>query len=274
MSKIKKVLRALWALAKNPWLLNHVLADDKVWLDYLDRHGYPRNGLPVAEWDTLFPGLSENIAPFAFLDGGSLPTDMALLKALASRFPHCAYFEIGTWRGESVANVAAVAKHCYTLNLSGNELLKRGMSEKYVALHGFFSKKLKNITHLEGDSKTFDFGGLNQKFDLIFIDGDHHFEMVRNDTQKVFAHLVHERSIVVWHDYAYHPEKMRPEVFAALWEGTPPEKRNRLVHVAHTLCAVYLPETLPTHSPESPVTPRLKFQVALRAEKISPEKAE
>lgn len=268
MNKIKKAFRALGAVVRNPWLLNHVLADDKVWNDYLQKQGYPANGLPVLEPDTLFPGFSEKIETFAFLDGGSLPTDIALLKGLAKWFPACNYFEIGTWRGESVVNVADVAGHCTTLNLSEKELLQRGLSEKYAALHGFFSKANPLITHLEGDSQTFDFAGLNQKFDLIFIDGDHHFESVKKDTENVFAHLVHDKSIVVWHDYAYHPEKVRPEVFAALYEGTPPEKRKKLVHVANTLCAVYLPEVLPVHPFSAPVTPRLKFRVEISTEKI------
>ena len=268
MMKIKKAFRALGAVVRNPWLLNHVLADDKVWNGYLQKQGYPANGLPVLEPDTLFPGFSETIETFAFLDGGSLPTDIALLKGLAKRFKACNYFEIGTWRGESVVNVADVAGHCTTLNLSEKELLQRGLSEKYAALHGFFSKGNPLITHLEGDSQTFDFAGLKQKFDLIFIDGDHHFESVKKDTENVFAHLVHDKSIVVWHDYAYHPEKVRPEVFAALYEGTPPEKRKKLVHVANTLCAVYLPEVLPVHPLSVPVTPRLNFRVEISTEKI------
>ncbi len=268
INKIKKVLRALGALARNPWLLNHVLADDTVWNGYLRKQGYPANGLPVVELDRLFSGFSEKIETFAFLDGGSLPTDIALLKGLARRFRACNYFEIGTWRGESVVNVADVAVRCTTLNLSEEELLQRGMPQEYASLHGFFSKGNPKITHLEGDSQTFEFAGLKQKFDLIFIDGDHHFKQVKKDTENVFSHLVHEKSIVVWHDYAYNPEKVRPEVFAALYEGTPPEKRRNIVHVANTLCAVYLPEVLPVHPLSVPVIPRLKFRVEIDAKKI------
>lgn len=268
MNRIKKVFGAFGAAVRNPWLLNNILSDDRAWLNYLQKQGYPVTGLPVVEWDTLFPDFSEKIETFAFLDGGSLPTDIALLKGLAKRFSACRYFEIGTWRGESVANVADVAKHCVTLNLSKQEMIEKGMSEKYAGLHGFFSKNRENITHAEGNSLTYDFAGMNQKFDLIFIDGDHHFDVVKSDTENVFAHLVHEKSIVVWHDYAYHPEKMRPEVFAAVYEGTPVEKRRFLVHVAHTLCAVYLPETLPTHPLSAPVTPRLKFQLEIKTEKL------
>ncbi len=268
MGKIGKAIKAVGAIARNPWLLNHVLADDKVWQNYLHKKGYPQNGLPVVEPDTLFPDFQETLSVFAFLDGGSLPTDLALLKLFARRFPACHYFEIGTWRGESVANVADVAAACTTLNLPKETLLKKGFSEKHAALQGFFSREKSNITHLEGDSLSFDFAGLGRKYDLIFIDGDHHFESVKNDTQQVFAYLVHDKSVVVWHDYARNPEEMRPEVFAALWEGTPKEKRHRLVHVAHTLCAVYLPEKVETHPLESPVIPRLRFKLNIETHKI------
>ncbi len=268
MNKIRKSFKAIGAVIKNPWLLNKVLADDSIWENYLRKQNYPENGLPVVELDTLFPEFSEVLDTFAFLDGGSLPTDIVLLKLLAKRFPACRYFEIGTWRGESVANVADVVSQCFTLNLSKKEMLGKGMDEKYADLHGFFSKGKENITHLEGNSLTFDFAGLNQKFDLIFIDGDHHFETVKKDTENVFAHLIHDKSTVVWHDYAYHPEKIRPEVYAAIMEGTPPDKRKHLVHVANTMCAVCLPETFPTHSLDIPVTPRINFQIKLKGEKL------
>ncbi len=268
MKKIKKLLKAIGAILKNPWLLNLVLADDKIWEKYLCKKNYPKNGLPVVELDDLFPGFSETLNIFAFLDGGSLPTDIALLKLLAKKYADCQYFEIGTWRGESVANVADVASRCFTLNLSKKEMLEKGMSEKYADLHGFFSKGKENITHLEGNSLTFDFAGLNQKFDLIFIDGDHHFDVVKKDTENVFAYLVHDKSIVVWHDYAYHPEKMRPEVFAAIFDGTPADKRKYLVHAANTICAVFIPESLKTHPLETPVKPHKKFKISIEYQKL------
>src|SRR5438067_9857090 len=48
--------------------------------------------------------VDEVIEPYAFLEGGSLISDLMLLKALARKFHPCTYLEIGTWRGESVAN--------------------------------------------------------------------------------------------------------------------------------------------------------------------------
>ena len=125
-------------------------------------------------------------------------------------------------------------------------MLESGANERYADLHGYFSKSKANIIHLEGNSMHFDFQSLGKKFDVIFIDGNHHYEFVKNDTEKVFKHLVHEKSIIVWHDYAYNPEKLRPEVLAGILDGLGSENRNYLYHVANTMCAVYIREEMKT----------------------------
>lgn len=154
MKKIKKTLKAIAAIIKNPWLLNNVLADDAVWQQYLEKNYQIKNGLPVADINQLSPNFAETLDCVAFLDGSSLPTDFALLKLLTKRFNDCSYFEIGTWRGESVMNVAEDCKECYTLNLSKEEILSLGLSEKYADLHRFFSKGQRKYSSL--NRKLFD----------------------------------------------------------------------------------------------------------------------
>lgn len=172
-------------------------------------------------------------------------TDLALLKSLASRIPHCKYFEIGTWRGESVINVAAESAKCVTLNLSASDMENRGWPPEYAGQHAFFSKNSKRIEHVFGDSKTFDFNRLNETFDLVFIDGDHSHDYVINDTQKIVQHAIHAQSIVVWHDYAHSPEQFRPEVLHGILSALNISHHSRLFHVSNTLCAVWLPEIHP-----------------------------
>jgi len=267
MNKLNKAIKAIIEILKNPVLLNNVLNDDSVWGNY-NKKNYNKIALPLVDINQFSTNFSETLNHFAFLDGGSLPTDIALLKILSKRFNTCKYFEIGTWRGESVVNVAEVASECYTLNLSKEEILALGLKESYADLHGFFSKGKKNITHLTGNSLTYDFAALNKKFDLIFIDGSHHYDDIKNDTEKIFKHLVHEQSIIVWHDYAYNPERVRPEVMAAILDGTPPEFRNNLYHVSNSMSAIFTREKLVTKDFISPSTPNKTFKITLESKVI------
>ena len=270
MSKISKTFQAFALIVRNPWLLNKVLEEDRFWKNKVTKQFSLPAGLPVIRPEILFGDFSETVDPFAFLDGGSLPTDLALLKKLARGFPQCSYFEIGTWRGESVANVASVAKECYTLNLSGREMREMGLDQHYIDLHGFYSRNITNITHLEGNTLSFDFQSLNRKFDLVFIDGDHHYEMVKNDTKKVFSHLIHDNSVVVWHDYARSPETVRYEVLTGILEGSPASAHQHIFHIANTLCAVYIPGQTGGKQLEVPVEPSGAFQVKISYQKGTP----
>jgi len=268
MSKLKKLFKTISLVIKQPSLINHILNSDDVWNDII-KNKYPnKTTLPVVEIEELIPNLNETLNTFTFLGGGSLPTDILLLKALANQIENCSYFEIGTWRGESVINVSETAKDCYTLNLSKAEMLKLNMPKEYADLHGFFSKNKKNITHLFGNSLTFDYKGLNKKFDLIFIDGNHTYDFVKSDTENIFKHLIHDETIVVWHDYAYNPEKMRSEVLAGILDGTPRKLHNNIYHVSNSMCAIYTKKQLQTNIFEEIATPKKIFKVKVEVKNL------
>ncbi len=101
-------------------------------------------------------------------------------------------------------------------------------------------------------------------YDLVFIDGDHHYEMVKNDTQKVFEHLVNENSIVVWHDYARDPETVRYEVLAGILEGIPEKFRDHLYHFENSLCAIYINKDFEKKFMNSIVRPDHYFEVNIK----------
>lgn len=264
MNKINKLFKSLGMLIARPYLLNKILDDNDVWRKRVQKKFALKEGLPETSFRAL-AGVEEVIVkPFAFLEGGSLPTDLALLRILAAHFNACNYFEIGTWRGESLANVAAVAKNCMSLNLSGVQMQEMGMEADYIDQHAMFSKDLLNVVHLEGNSMNFDFAGLNKKFDLIFIDGDHHYSSIKNDTEKVFTHLVHEKSIVVWHDYAWQPGNIRFETLTGILAGIPAKFRENLYTVSNTLCAIYYPAGLEADVPKPVAFPENVFEVRIK----------
>ena len=270
MSRLSVAWQAFRSLVRTPSLLTHVVAGDVgAWRTRVLAHAGRASdkGLPLVPLAHFLGHDDTTVRPFAFREGGSLPTDLLLLRALARRVPHSRYFEIGTWRGESAANVAAVAAEVFTLNLSAAEIRALGLPEAYIGLHGFFSRPLPNVTHLYGNSATYDFGTLSRPFDVIFIDGDHRYEAVRTDTRRVFEHLVGPDTVVVWHDASRQPGEPRWEVLAGLHDGLPVTASGHLVQVENTLCALYSPTPLPTKAIEPFAGPETWFEVTVKSVK-------
>lgn len=261
-------MKALWWIARKPVLLNRVLTDEDAWRSRVERkHGLPE-GLPVITMDQLVKTGTVEVGPMTFLDGGSLPTDMMLLAGLAEGIRDCTYFEIGTWRGESVTTLARRVKSCHTLCLTDDRMRALGMHEKTIGAHRMFSRDLENVVQLRGDSRSFDYASLGMKFDLIFIDGDHHYDFILSDTRNVFRHLIHENSVVVWHDYGHHPDLVRFEVMAAILDGVGAGRSGMIYHVAHTKCAVFTGKSLPSRPAEFPFIPGEYYDLRLTRKKL------
>ena len=263
-----KLIKGLILLIKIPFLLKLVIDNDFVYKDsVLKEFPQLKSGFPMLDFLTLFPNFKETVFPFSFLEGGSLITDLALLKGFVKKQENCIYFEIGTWRGESVTNVSENAKQCYTLNLPDTDLKKLGCNKEYIDQQAFYSKNIKNIEHLKGNSFNFDFSPYYNKCDVVFVDGNHEYESVLNDTKIAFKLLKDEKSVIVWHDYANTPTEIRWDVLKGIYDGTPESSRNKLYSVSNTLCAVYTKEKLPTID-SSKITPTKKFEVKVEAKPL------
>jgi predicted O-methyltransferase YrrM len=268
MPKLKTLWKIVHALASEPRRITRVLDMEREYQDHVVAKSGFRNGLPTIEWMDLFPDFEETIEPYSFLDGGSLPTDLALLKGLARKKQVRTYFEIGTWRGESVSNVARIAGQCISVSLSDDDMRRYGLSEQFITVHGFFSKKLSNVQHVRGDSRSLDYAPYAGQCDLVFIDADHTYESVRADTRNAFPLLRNEDSIIVWHDYGFSPETVRWSVLAAILDGSPTSAIDHLYHVSNTKCALYIQEPLNTRSVEYPALPNKTFAVKLTVMKL------
>jgi len=268
MAKIKTLLRIFNVLVRDPRCLVKVLDEETKKKGYvIKRYGY-EYGLPTIDLLDLFPNFEETVEPYSFLEGTSLPTDLALLKALARKYDYCRYLEIGTWRGESVANVAAIADECVSINLSDDEMRQRGFSSEFIKVHRFFSKNFKNIFHIGHNSHSFDFSVFKEKFDLIFIDGEHTYKSIKIDTQNAFRLLRDSSSVIVWHDYGFSPERVRWSVLAGILDGCPEEKRDNLYHISNTLCAIYMHGKFETTFMTFPQIPNKSFTVKLSVAKV------
>ena len=225
--------------------------------------------LPTIDLLNLFPESEETVNFYSFLSGTSLISDILLLKKLAKSYSNCSYIEIGSWRGESIVNVAEVTKDCTAVTLSEKEMKDFGFTENFIKVHGFFAKYNSNIKIIEGNSFIFDFSQLNKLFDLIFIDGDHSFEGVRNDTRKIFKLRKNRDSIIVWHDYSNNIENTRYSVLHGILDAIPKKYHHNIFHVSNTLCAIYTENNKIKHEYlEFPAIPNKNFKINLKIDKI------
>ena len=271
MAKFRKLLKGLKLLMYRPYLINAVIEHPDVYrYEFNKKYGaHYKEGLKYIDIQLFFNNESIKVSPYSYLEGSSLPTDFALLIGLCEKYTVNDYLEIGTWRGASAANIAQYVKNCYTLNLPDETIKSQGGSDNYVNSHRFFSKSIGNITHLFGDSTQFDFEKLNTKFDLIFVDGDHSYSAVKKDTATVFKLLKNDKSIIVWHDYAFSPEDVRYEVLMGILDGCPEDKRKHLYHVSNTKCAIYLPYGYTAKTLERYALPEKYFEVNLTIKPVS-----
>ena len=239
MNKTEKLFKGLALLLGKPSRINLILEDEELYR----RKAIKKYGKEAEiQWVRLTDLTGSNTGtadPFSFLEGSSLPTDLWLLRALAERTQASVFFETGTWRGESVAAVAPAVQKCFTLNLSDEDMRSMKLSEAYIKMHRYFSKNLTNVTHLSGNSADFDFTLYEKTADLIFVDGDHHYESVKRDTATAFRLMKDPDSVIVWHDAGEGTESIRWSVMAGILDGCPPGCRANIVRVQHTLCAVY-----------------------------------
>jgi len=230
---------------------------------------YGLEQLPTIDITEIIPNLQEEISTYSFLEGTALITDIILLKSLARGYNNCTYLEIGSWRGESIVNVSEAAENCISITLSEDELRQMNFSEDIVKVHGVFSNNVKNIRTIKHNSQTYDFTKLKERFDLIFIDGDHSYPGVLSDTRQVFNLRKNSGSVIVWHDYGYSTERVKPSVLAAILDGIPVDKHCNLYHVSNTMCAIYIEnQKFKTYYTKFPTYPDKKFSIKVIAYKI------
>ena len=75
--------------------------------------------------------------------------------------------------------------------------------------------------------------------DLFFIDADHCYEGVYNDTKNVFS-IRNKESIVIWHDFK-RAHEYRVEVINAVRDALNENFKNVYV-TNNNICGIYLPE--------------------------------
>jgi predicted O-methyltransferase YrrM len=263
MTTLEKAILLAKKILLQPSSLKKLLDYETIYQRHIDEK-YHISQLPSIDIRSILPNFSETIHKYTFLEGTSLVIDIALLKALARHFENCHYLELGSWRGESLVNVAEVSEQCVSISLSDAQLKSKGFDDIFISLNGLFSKSLPNVIQIAEDTRAFDFKNFNQKFDLIFIDADHSYEGVKSDTHNVLSLLKNENSIVVWHDYGYSTEKVRSPVLAGILDGLPDDTaRQNVFHVSNTMCAIYRQKPFENAVMQQPFMPNKSFSVEI-----------
>jgi predicted O-methyltransferase YrrM len=121
--------------------------------------------------------------------------------------------EIGTYNGYATLNLAANSPPDATIttidlppNWAGGLRIKIPKSYQNVGNRsriGMLYKDTrysKKIVQVFGDSAEIDWGKMAIPFDLVFIDGCHHYEYVKKDTQNAIKYLK-SGGMIIWHDY-------------------------------------------------------------------------
>jgi hypothetical protein len=142
----------------------------------------------------------------------SYATDLVSMCMLCQIVKPKVILEIGTFYGSGALHWAGNAPEAeiYTLDLPPTaepSLAVTAMDRAIVSGHAAAKQMIfegrpeaKRIHCLYGDSATFDFSPFSGKVDLLFIDGAHSYEYVRNDTLRAGT-CCKPGSVIAWHDY-------------------------------------------------------------------------
>jgi predicted O-methyltransferase YrrM len=159
----------------------------------------------------IFPGAQASIS---LMEAGALAALIAATRAKR-------VFEFGTYKGASTTQLAlnlAPGGEVFTLDLPPElklgELRVEKVAEREIAADPMKGELVptdlrSKIRFLQADSAQFETKPYAGTMDLVFVDGAHSYEYVRNDTTKALE-LLRPGGCVAWHDCApNHPEVVR-----------------------------------------------------------------
>lgn len=167
----------------------------------------------MVDWQEIFPE-PFNFKFYSFPGVGASISllESAALSALIKKVQAKRVFEFGTYKGVSTTQMAMNLPSdglIYTLDLpekdGGNFALQiPKQSERAIAGEtgkGSLIPKefLRQIVFLKEDSARFNPEPFEETMDLVFVDGAHSSDYVRNDTEKGWR-MLRNGGVITWHD--------------------------------------------------------------------------
>jgi predicted O-methyltransferase YrrM len=241
MSKVEKFKKFFNSKGKIKTFVNQLVYEDKL-IAILNK--YKLHAFNQVDTETLFLLLGESSVPEinvkADFTGGISPVnDYYMLCRIAKAIKAEKYFEIGTWLGLSAYNIHINSKNTevYTLDIpyDHEEIRLYGIPKD---VFGFYSKKIETIHHLKADSKNFDCKPYSKTFDLVFIDGNHSLDYVKNDTKIALELIRNEKSIIAWHDYILSGE-VNKNVLCGILDSIPAAEHKHIIHLYQSNLALF-----------------------------------
>jgi hypothetical protein len=197
------------------------------------------------------------VTTFPSITIGSITlVDQIVLLCLDELLKPSAVLEIGTFQGYTTRLLVknSSAKTIYTVDLPSVEqsILMSPDTEKVLSDGDYNDDYLRDIQNKSGeiylqdldvvemqrvklikqDSTAIDFNRSFQGVNFVFIDGGHHYDIVRSDTEKSLS--IMDQGVIIWHDFA---SGIHSDVTRYLNERA---ISNQIFHVNGSLCAFQL----------------------------------
>ncbi len=157
----------------------------------------------------IFPEIDQVSLPIGAvheLSGHPNKVDMLFVCAIAKLRQARSIFEFGTYQGRTTCYLAEATAQTRVTTL---DLPMEG-NERYGRFNGdYFRGKpiAERIDQVFVDSRQLDVEPHRSKYDFIFVDGDHSYELVKNDTELAFQ-MLKPGGVIMWHDYAAKSERL------------------------------------------------------------------
>lgn len=173
--------------------------------------------LPVTDPDLIWPGFNEtSIQMFPSQIRRHLwampENELMILATICKVLQPEKVFEFGTFTGASTLAIASnsredVEVHTLDIPPANRKSHRTGVGSdipfEFEIGQAFRATSWEARIHIHtGDTKQFDISEFRQQMDLVFIDADHTYSFVKNDTEKALE-MLKPGGVILWHDYRW-----------------------------------------------------------------------
>jgi hypothetical protein len=157
----------------------------------------------LGRYEVTLPGAS------VMRTGNQPMAGLAYLVTIAKTLEARKLFEIGTYNGVTAltlaVNLPEATVHTLDLPADAQPVLRLGPSDASniipFATRAYEGRpEGRRVVQHFSDSATFDYTPFRNSCELVYVDGAHSFDYVRNDTVAAFE-MVSDRGAIVWDDY-------------------------------------------------------------------------